>query len=114
MAGGDLTPPPPDAFRTHLSAAASVYTSDNCQQAIRTSRHAFYTPNCHRHYPGYPNRSSPTPKLPNTTHSHKAPPSSLPYLRAGGRKKAREFTEEKCKKNARKETILPKPYPTAD
>jgi len=45
----------------------------------------------------------------------KAPRSAAPtYAQVAEKKQPKEFTEVKSKKKARKETILPKPYPTAD
>lgn len=42
------------------------------------------------------------------------PPTSTPTYTQMAEKKPREFTEVKSKKEVRKKTILPKPYPTAD
>lgn len=46
--------------------------------------------------------------------STKPPQAATPTYAQVAEKKPREFTEVKSKKKARKETILPKPYPTAD
>jgi len=50
-------------------------------------------------------------KPPTTT---KPPPGPAPTYAQVAEKQLREFTEVRSKKKARKETILPKPYPTAD
>ena len=50
-------------------------------------------------------------KPPTTT---KPPPGPTPTYAQVAEKQPREFTEARSKKKARKETILPKPYPTAD
>jgi len=50
-------------------------------------------------------------KPPTTT---KPPPGPAPTYAQVAEKQPREFTEVRSKKKARKETILPKPYPTVD
>jgi len=50
-------------------------------------------------------------KPPTTT---KPPPGPAPTYAQVAEKQPREFTEARSKKKARKETILPKTYPTAD
>jgi len=50
-------------------------------------------------------------KPPTTT---KPPPGPAPTYAQVAEKQPREFTEIRSEKKARKETILPKPYPTAD
>jgi len=66
------------------------------------------TPTAPRVVPALPQQCQ---KPPTTT---KPPPGPAPTYAQVAEKQLREFTEVRGKKKARKETILPKPYPTAD
>jgi len=66
------------------------------------------TPTAPRVVPALPQQRQ---KPPTTT---KPPAGPAPTYAQVAEKQPREFTEVRDKKKARKETILPKPYPTAD
>ena len=71
-----------------------------------------------------PTANPPAPRAaPATTQQRPRPAANTPkpsqsttptYAQVAQKMQTKEFTEVKSKKKARKETILPKPYPTAD